>query len=191
VITRTTIQVAPGTLVTTAVASSDPAQAKVKRNERGISAPLFSTHRHLADDGRISCRPRRTRVPVAPCRRSTSDITVAASLPRGSPETLGPRRWRKPLGAPIGADTGVSREDLDRYLGTAAGHASSSTSIARSTAPPTIGGRDSNGDGGSSEKPPLAADYRKVNRRIRRYLLFVGTSAHVRDHRQRRRRRPA
>jgi len=141
VITAGQYKVQPGTLVSTAVASSEPAQPKVKQDmSDGISAPFIrypiGTSLMMAGIlfvGLVAY----PLLPVAPLPQvDFPTIQVAASLPGGSPETMA-SSVAQPLERQLAQIPGIAQMTSTSYLGTTAVTIQFDL-IATSTAPPTM-----------------------------------------------------
>ena len=124
VITAGQYKVQPGTLVTTAVASSDQTQAKVEQGmSEGISAPFIrypiGTSLMMAGIlfvGLVAY----PLLPVAPLPQvDFPTIQVSASLPGASPETMA-SSVAQPLERQLAQIPGIAQMTSTSYLGTAA-----------------------------------------------------------------------
>ena len=140
VITVGQYKVQPGTLVGTAVASSDPAQPKVSQNERRDFSTVHSlSHRHLADDGGDSLRrsgrlsPASRRPAAAGRLPDHPDHRIAAGRQPGNHGFLGGAA----AGAAVRADSRHRPDDLDQLSGNRGCHHPVRPQPLASTAPPT------------------------------------------------------
>ena len=173
VITAGQYKVSPGTLVSTAVASSDAAQAEGPgRNERRHFRALHPLpHRHLAADGGHSvCRPRRLsaaagRAAAAGRLPDHPDHRQPARRQSGDHGDLG----RAAAGAPVCADSRHRADDLDELSRHRCGHDPVRPQPHQSMAPPTTCRPRSTPPAGSCRRTcPRRRPTARSTRRIRR-----------------------
>ena len=162
VITAGQFKVQPGTLVSTAVASSDPAQPKVTS---GMSDGHFRTlyplsDRHLADDGRHSVR--------RPCRLSAAARRAAAAgrLPDHSGHRDAAGRQPRDdgivggaaAGAAVRADSRHRPDDFDQLSRNCGGHHPVRPQPQHRRRRQRRAGRNQRRQRPVAEEPPVAAD---------------------------------